>query len=87
MKEYNYEIYAKICKRARDMGIAQGDGLTQLMDMACADRVFCMDWNGLLEADDFNFAHDFCGIQNNIDREAEDFDYSMFNYFEPRYSR
>ncbi len=84
----NLKTIAMVCMRARNMGIAQGDGITQLMDMECADKAFNMDWEGLLKADDINFAHDFCGIQNNIDVQLFNATHEIdFNLFRPRYAR
>lgn len=84
----NLKMMAMVCERARNMGVAQGNGITQLMDMECADNAFDMDWEGLLNADPFNFTHDFCGIQNNVDRqhfnEMHEID---FNHFVPMYAK
>ena len=38
------------------------------MDIESADKKFNMRLDDWLQADDFNFAHDYCGIQNNIKR-------------------
>ena len=45
------------------MGIAIGDHITQMMDVDHAHKQFTMRLEEWLKADDFNFAHDFCGIQ------------------------
>jgi hypothetical protein len=37
----------------------------------------------LLEADDFNFAHDVCGIENCLNRETAELE----NFFSPRFSQ
>ena len=84
----NLKMMVKVCERARNMGVAQGNGITQLMDMECADKAFDMDWEGLLNADGVNFVHDFCGIQNNINRQRFNETHEIdFNLFLPRYAK
>lgn len=61
-------LHDKIVTRAQRMGIMSRDILTLLMDLEAATQHFNLDCEGLLEADDFNFAHDICGIQQNINR-------------------
>lgn len=52
------------------------------MDVNLAADHFNMKLNEWAEADDFNFAHDFVGIQNHIDRITKTFD----NRFLPRFA-
>jgi len=62
------QLKCRIVVRAQRMGIATGDRLSQIMDVDIAHRQFnmrLMDW---LNAGDYDFAHDFCGIQRHIDR-------------------
>lgn len=82
-------IMSAICDRAKEMGIASESKFNHMMDLGLADKAFNMDWEGLLNADPFNFSHDFCGINNNINREAYNRDYQTidFNLFVPRYAR
>ncbi len=40
------------------------------MGIESADQKFNLRLEDWLKADDFNFAHDSCGIQNNIQREG-----------------
>ena len=70
----------KVVDRADKLGIMQGDRATLSIDLDNADKAFSMCWDLLLEADDFGFAHDIIGIQNNINRETGEFE----NCFVPR---
>jgi hypothetical protein len=72
-----------IVKRAKRMDLIRAKPLDLDMDLCATHR------NGnplrlkaLLDADDFNFAHDVCGIQQNIDRETGE----MMNCFLPRFT-
>ena len=76
--------YASICARAKAMGIMKGDVVGALMDMESADKKFNLRLDDFLKADNFNFAHDFIGIQNNIVREH--FPATDFGYFVPRFA-
>lgn len=68
MEKERYLKYVKICERAERMKIDTGDRMGTLMDIESADKKFNMRLDDWLQADDFNFAHDYCGIQNNIKR-------------------
>ena len=68
MEKERYLKYVKICERAERMKIDTGDRMGALMDIESADKKFNMRLDDWLQADDFNFAHDYCGIQNNIKR-------------------
>ena len=76
-----YMKYVEICKRAENEGIYNGERLTLLMDIESADNAFNLRLEDLLNADNFNFAHDVVGIVNNINRETKD-----FGLFVPRYA-
>lgn len=76
--------YASICARAKAMGIMWGDAVGALMDIESADKKFNLRLDEFLEADNFNFAHDFIGIQNNIVREH--FPATDFGYFIPMFA-
>ena len=70
------EMIVKIIERAEDMGIGYGDRITKIIDLENAHKQFNMDFADWLAADDDNFAHDFIGIQNHINRKTgmcEDF--------------
>lgn len=75
-------LIAKICTRAENMGIRKGSRTTATLDVDLAADHFKMRLSDWLEADDFNFAHDFVGIQNHIDRVQKTFD----NRFLPRFA-
>ena len=65
-----YDLLHRITDRAQTMDIARGDTITQMMDMDHAADQFNMRLEEMAEADDFNFAHDFIGIQNTMNRET-----------------
>ena len=75
MEKERYLKYVKICERAERM---------KLMDIESADKKFNMRLDDWLQADDFNFAHDYCGIQNNIKR--GEFPATDFGFFLPRFA-
>ena len=79
-----FMTYVKIAKRAEDMGIYNGERMTLLMDIESADNVFDLRLDDLLNANDFNFAHDVIGIVNNINR--SEFPASDFGLFVPRFA-
>lgn len=78
-----YDLIFKIVVRAHKMGIAVGDCITQMMDVDHAHKQFNLRLEDWLNADDFNFAHDFCGIQRHIDRSTG----SVGGFFLPRFAR
>lgn len=57
----------------------------KVMDIESADKKFNMRLDEWLNADDFNFAHDFYGIVNNINRE-KGFPATDFGFFVPRFA-
>lgn len=75
-------LITRICVRAEEMGIRKGTLITAMMDVDLADQHFKMKLTDWLNADVFNFAHDFVGIQNHIDRITETFD----DRFLPRFA-
>lgn len=78
------ELYVKIIKRAEDMDLAMTDRESSTMDIICADYTFNLRLNEWLEADDFNFVHDWYGIANNLDRDK--FPSKKFGLFVPRFA-
>lgn len=78
-----FMMYVKAAQRAEEMGIYNGERLTLLMDIENADKVFNLRLEDLLEADNFNFAHDVVGIVNNIDRNNP----TDFGLFVPRFAK
>ena len=88
MKE-RFEKIITIIKKAEAMGIGQGDRITRILDIENADKQFNLDLDDWLNADDENFAHDFIGIQNHMNRETmrcEDFFVPRFAYAERRHA-
>lgn len=84
----NLDIRIAILDRAKKMGITQGDRTTQAIDLMNAEEQFHLDWEDWLNAEDFDFAHDFIGIQNHMNRETmrcEDFFVPRFAYRERRH--
>ena len=77
-----FMMYVKVAQRAEGMNLYKGERFTFLMDLENADKVFNLRLEDLLNADDFNFAHDVVGIINNIDRNNP----TDFNIFVPRYA-
>ena len=77
-----FMTYVKIAQRAEAMDLYTGERFTFLMDIENADKAFNLDLDALLNADDFNFAHDVIGIVNNIDRRNP----TDFNLFVPRFA-
>lgn len=78
--------YAAIMSRATTMGLMKETEATdRMMDIDSADRKFGMKLDEWLEADDFNFVHDFIGIVININR-GEGFPATDFGYFVPRFA-
>lgn len=80
--EMNMEIMIKIAERAERMGLLASDRFTFMMDLSHANEEFNLRLTDLANADDFNFAHDIVGIQNNINRTEG----KMMNMFVPRYA-
>jgi repressor of nif and glnA expression len=78
----DFETMLKIAKRAEKMGLSFSDRLTLMIDLEFATEEFNLKLEELLKADNFNFSHDICGIQNNINRRTKKFE----NCFLPRYS-
>lgn len=79
-----FMMYVEIAKRAEEMDLYHGERMTLLMDLESADNVFNLRLEDLLNADNFNFAHDVVGIVNNINR--AEFPAKDFGLFVPRYA-
>lgn len=76
-----YIIINKIIVRAKKVGL-EVDRMTSFIDLDfCVDK-YNLDVKGLLNADDFNFIHDFCGIRDNLDRRNK----TLVDFL-PRFSR
>ncbi|MDU3109511.1 MAG: hypothetical protein E7B14_17230 [Clostridium sp.] len=78
--------YADIMGRATVMGLMkETDAADRMMDIDSADQKFSMRLDEWLAADDYNFAHDFVGIVNNINR-GKGFPATDFGFFIPRFA-
>lgn len=77
--------YADIMVRATVMGMMKEDeDIERMMDIESADKKFNLRLDDWLKADDFNFAHDFTGICDNIVR--DNFPATDFGFFVPRFA-
>lgn len=77
--------YADIMVRATVLGLMNKEDATdRMMDIESADLKFNMRLDDWLKADDFNFAHDFLGIRDNIVR--NEFPSKDFGFFVPRFA-
>lgn len=76
------QLASKCVTRARKL--LKGDGRTRLdwnMDLIATHANGCpMDFAKLLNADDFNFMHDVCGIARHLDRRTG----KLTDFFLPR---
>ena len=77
--------YADIMVRATVMGLMNtSEDVDRMMDIESADLKFNMRLDDWIKADDFNFAHDFLGIRDNIVR--NEFPSKDFGFFVPRFA-
>lgn len=74
---------AKIVDRAEKLNIRKGTRITAILDVDLADKKWNLRLEDWLNADDFNFVHDFIGIQNHIDRLTKTFS----DRFLPRFAK
>lgn len=81
-KKDNFDLFVDIAIRAERRNLLVSDRISLIMDLECAHKEFNLRLTDLLAADDFNFAHDIVGIQNNLDRLTR----KMDNLFVPRYA-
>lgn len=70
MIKERYKKYAAIIQRAKEEGLHVNDKLSVLMDIESADRKFNIRLDEWLQADLFNFTHDFYGIIDHIARDS-----------------
>ena len=79
------EKVSKIVSRAFNLGICKGrDRISVFMDLEATHSNGCeLDFDKLMEFDDFNFSHDICGIAGHIDRSTGE----LLNCFLPRCSK
>jgi hypothetical protein len=81
-RKEEFDMFVEIAKRADEMGLLRKDRLSLAMDLDYTNKEFNLRLDELLNADDFNFTHDICGIQNNFNRQT----LKMENCFTPRFS-
>ena len=84
---HEFRVIAKIADRARAMEKAHGGRLRSAQDWQMDISATHANGNplrldALLEADDFNFAHDVFGICRHLDRETG----KLTGFFVPRFS-
>lgn len=77
-----FNTLAKICTRAEKLGISKVTRMTAMLDLSLADKRWHLRLHEWLAAPDFDFIHDFVGIQNHIDRINKTF----YNRFLPRFA-
>lgn len=85
MDEKELEIFnlkVRIIERAESMNITKGLRSTRVLDLDHACDQFDMRLADWLAADDEHFAHDWIGIQSNINRQTG----RIENHFVPRFS-
>lgn len=63
-----FELIVEIAKRSEEMDIGYGPRITRLMDIDFANEHIGLRLEDMLSSKDPDFAHDFLGIQNHIDR-------------------
>lgn len=71
MNKSDLKTISKIANRGMDIASDQGANLVRLdviMDLESAHEDCPMNLSRFLDADDFNFAHDFFGIRRHMDR-------------------
>lgn len=81
-----WELYDKIVGRAESIMGRQTKGLNRLsllMDIELADQKFKLRLQEWLDSDNDNFAHDWIGIQKNINRQNKTFE----KHFIPRFAQ
>lgn len=77
-----FNTITRIIVRAEAMGIGIGTRITEILDVENADKQFHLRLADWLAADDTNFAHDFAGIQANMNRTT----CKVENFFVPRFA-
>lgn len=85
-KKMRRRKYASILARATVLGIMSKEEFTdRMMDVESADEKFNLRLDDWMEAGKFDFAHDFFGIIENINRE-DGFPATDFGLFVPRFA-
>lgn len=77
------KIISRIAARAQRLNICVFDQMSTEMDITAVHANGCkLNLQKLLDADDFNFTHDICGIARHLDRDTG----KLGNHFDPRCS-
>lgn len=75
------KLIDEILSRADKMDLFIEDETSHWLDLVATNANGCkLNFKRMLNADDFNFVHDFCGIFKNIDRHTG----KLKNCFLPR---
>ena len=88
-RKEEFEIIAKICERAEALDIVAPSAtpgnqrMNLMMDLENAHKDVGLNLEGLLAADDMNFAHDVMGIQAHMNRSTG----KLEDFFVPRYAK
>ena len=83
-RKEEFMTIAKICERAETMGLSDPQKRSNLfMDLDKTNESVGLNLEGLLAADDMNFAHDVVGIQNHMNRSTG----KLEDFFVPRYAK
>jgi len=83
IKKLELATILAIAQRAQKMNIIRGTKLTLIMDLENVNKTFGLRLEDLLRANDLNFAHDICGIQENMDRKNK----KLNDKFLPRFTK
>ncbi|MFC5509293.1 hypothetical protein [Bosea massiliensis] len=81
-----HDTVMKIIDRAEKAGLVRSsdDRMSISMDLCATHANGCpMDFDRMLAADDFNFAHDYCGIARHLDRRTG----KLGGMFRPRFAK
>lgn len=78
-----YRAINEIVQRAESKGLCINSRISAMMDIEFAYNTFNLDLEAFKNASDLDFSHDFCGIQNSLDREKKVFE----NGFLPRFAK
>ncbi len=81
-RNQEFDLIFQIVIRAQKMGIPIGDHVTQMMDIDHAHKQFALRLEDWLNANNFDFAHDFCGIQRHMNRTTG----KVEGFFLPRFA-
>ena len=79
----DFELIVAICERAEQLGITTyGDRFTMILDIENAHKQFTLRLSEMLNGPEYDFCHDFVGIQANMNRRT----CKIETLFVPRYA-